>query len=543
MPRHAAVVAWAIVVFVTVLVGHVAVSDLTGGWDPAVPLVLRAVGVTLALGTGIFRFASYLGKPSSAALIVGTAFTGVGLVEAGRLVTLVLAQSGGGDALLQVAGRAGWAAGTSLPLLLLLGMAALPLHRFARRRDVLGVYLAAVVVVTLLGIVGPWLAVSPGGVDRQLLVVRPDAAWTVAAYLVMFVLLWRRPDVSTGHDGRWLTFALYLAFLDQTLVAPFWDGIGVGAGIVDATLKLCTYLLAGIGVVIDMMLVSRDQDRAVRRARDEAVERSRIESALAQQAARLTKANEELGQYAYLASHDLQEPLRMVTNYLQLIERRYADALDDDGREFIAYAVDGARRMRQLTNDLLMYSRLDRDDAPPAKADAREAFDAAVLNLGMLIEETGADVRRGDLPVVALPSSRMTQVFQNLIGNALKFRRPDVVPRVRAEAVREGRFWRFTVTDNGIGIDEKYADKVFGVFQRLHRRDVFPGSGIGLAMCRKIVERHGGTIGFTSRANEGTAFAFTVPVEPQAELSDGAAADDDLHRRVSTLIQRARELI
>lgn len=542
--RVGAAVVLGIVAFLLVLAAHVAMEAVRDHFVPAVPLSLRALGLALALGTGLFKLASYLGNRVTSSLIVGTAFTAVGVVDVGRLVVLLLAQSGEATALLQVAGRAGWAASTALPLLLLLGMMLVHEDRYESRREARLVFIGLAVLVAVAGVVGPWSRTFPGGVDIGLLAVRPAAAWTVVAYLLTFVFLWRRPDVSNTLDGRWLVFALYLGFLDQTLVAPFWNGVGTGAGTVDAVLEASVYLVAGIGVFIRTVTISREQERAVQLAASEARERARVEEALARQAARLTAANEELGQYAYLASHDLQEPLRMVTNYLQLIERRYGDQLDADGREFIGFAVDGARRMKQLTTDLLRYSRIADDEPADEPVSAAAALDAALQNLDVLITETGADITRGELPAVSVPLSHLTQLFQNLIANAIKFRREGVVPRVRVEAAPERGAWHFSVVDNGIGIDEKYRDRVFGVFQRLHRRDAFPGSGIGLALCRKIVERHGGSIGFTSRVNEGTTFRFSFPMERVARSPLAESEEDpDLQRQVTTLIQRARELI
>lgn len=233
----------------------------------------------------------------------------------------------------------------------------------------------------------------------------------------------------------------------------------------------------------------------------------------------------------------------MVTNYLQLIERRYADVIDEDGREFIGFAVDGARRMKRLTNDLLSYSRLD-DEAPEdVRTNAGEAVDEALRNLEVRLEETGAVVTRDPLPVVAVDEVRLVQLFQNLIGNAVKFRREGVTPRVHVGVERHEEGWRFAVKDNGIGIDPKYFDRVFGVFQRLHGRDAFVGSGIGLAMCRKIVESYGGRIWIESEPGRGATFLFTLPIRRRSRRRRPRGEDPELSSQVSSLIDRARELI
>lgn len=241
-------------------------------------------------------------------------------------------------------------------------------------------------------------------------------------------------------------------------------------------------------------------------------ERKQIEEALTQYAEDLQRSNEELEQFAYVASHDLQEPLRMVTSYLQLIEKRYTDHLDDDAREFIGYAVDGATRMKTLINDLLAYSRIQRGkmEAEPVKLE--EALDQALYNLQLAIEDEKAVITHDPLPEVIANRAQMTQLLQNLIGNAIKFRseRP---PEIHVGVKREGKMWHFTVSDNGIGIDSEYFERIFVIFQRLHTRGQYKGTGIGLAICKKIVDKHGGRIYAESTPNVGTTFHFTLPVE------------------------------
>lgn len=239
--------------------------------------------------------------------------------------------------------------------------------------------------------------------------------------------------------------------------------------------------------------------------------REGAEAALARQTEDLRRSNADLEQFAYVASHDLQEPLRMVASYLQLIERRYQAQLDDDGREFIAFAVDGANRMRTLINDLLAYSRVGTRGRPFEPCDLGEAFEQAVGNLRLAIDEAGADVTKSQLPTVHGDPGQMTQLMQNLIGNAIKFRGA-AAPRVRVEAVRQGSEWVCVVRDNGIGIPPEYAERVFLIFQRLHSRADYDGTGIGLAICKRIVERHGGRIWLTSEPGQGTEFWWTLPV-------------------------------
>ncbi len=243
------------------------------------------------------------------------------------------------------------------------------------------------------------------------------------------------------------------------------------------------------------------------------LERRRAELALQAHARELARSNEELQQFAYVASHDLQEPLRMVASYTQLLARRYRGKLDPDADEFIAYAVGGVNHMQRLIQDLLAYSRVGTSGHEFKPLESGRALDKALANLKTLVDETGALLVRGGLPWVMADETQLIQLFQNLVGNALKFR-GQAPPRVVVEAERQGNEWRFTVEDNGIGIEPQYFERIFVIFQRLHGKEEYPGTGIGLAICKKIVERHGGRIGLESRSGQGTTFWFTLPAVP-----------------------------
>ncbi|WP_290652288.1 PAS domain-containing sensor histidine kinase [Aquisalimonas sp.] len=243
--------------------------------------------------------------------------------------------------------------------------------------------------------------------------------------------------------------------------------------------------------------------------------RKRAQEALAQQAEELRRSNTELEQFAYVASHDLQEPLRMVRSYTELMERKLEPHLDDKTQKYMQYVIDGAERMQRLISDLLMYSRVARGELDTQGVDANRVV-AHVANLlsVAVAAHPGAEVTWDRLPTVYTTESMLVQLFQNLIGNGLKFH-GDEPPRVHVSCVGEKGFWRFSVQDNGIGIDQKYADRVFLVFQRLHERARFPGTGIGLAVSKRIVERHGGRIWFQSEPGHGSTFYFTLSKNPK----------------------------
>ncbi|WP_436345491.1 sensor histidine kinase [Natronorubrum sp. FCH18a] len=221
-------------------------------------------------------------------------------------------------------------------------------------------------------------------------------------------------------------------------------------------------------------------------------------------------SNERLEQFAYAASHDLQEPLRMITNYLTLVERRYGDRLDADGREFIEFAVDGAERMRAMIDGLLEYSRVETQGDPFEPVDLEEVFAAVLKDLEVQIAESDATVEIEALPSVEGDASQLRQVFQNLLSNAIEYSGDDP-PRVHVTAERTGSNWTVSVADEGIGIDPADQDRVFDLFQRLHGREEYEGTGLGLALCRRIVERHGGEIRVDSDPGEGSTFSVTLP--------------------------------
>ncbi len=272
--------------------------------------------------------------------------------------------------------------------------------------------------------------------------------------------------------------------------------------------------IRGIAVDVDNMRQRIVEELEASRAAAEALD---------EQAEELRRSNAELEQFAYVASHDLQEPLRKVTSFCQLLEKRYSDQLDERGIEYIGFAVDGAKRMQVLINDLLTFSRVGRLNATEVEVALDAALDSALNNVATSVEETAALIDRpaGGLPTVKGDPTLLTMFWQNLIGNAVKFRREGVAPHIAIEChLEEGSeggeeqpYWSLSLSDNGIGIAPEFVDKVFVIFQRLHGRDAYSGTGIGLALCKKIIEYHGGSIWIDTTFTGGTRFRFTLPVQ------------------------------
>lgn len=251
----------------------------------------------------------------------------------------------------------------------------------------------------------------------------------------------------------------------------------------------------------------------------DATEEWEAEQSLKARTEELNRSNKELEQFAYVASHDLQEPLRMVASYTQLLARRYKGKLDQDADEFIAFAVDGATRMQGLINDLLKFSRVGTRGKPFAAVAGDKVLLDAMANLEMAINDSGAMIDHDPLPALVGDATQLTQLFQNLIGNGIKFRQAGQTPHIHVGARRLDKAWELSVRDNGIGISPEYFERIFVIFQRLHAKEEYPGTGIGLALCKKIVERHGGRIWVESRPGEGATFLFTIP--DREESSDG----------------------
>jgi light-regulated signal transduction histidine kinase (bacteriophytochrome) len=271
------------------------------------------------------------------------------------------------------------------------------------------------------------------------------------------------------------------------------------------------YIKAILNILEDFNAEKSKVEQANIELRREIADRRQAEHALMQKTVELGRSNAELEQFAYVASHDLQEPLRMVSSYVQLFEKRYRGQVDEQADKYIHYAVEGARRMQLLIGGLLEYSRMGRGDVEPTEISAETPLEQALSNLRSAIEEASAEVTHDPMPPVIADPSQLSQVFQNLIGNAIKFRRRDVPARIHVAVDTGVSPYVFSVRDNGIGIAPEYAERVFVIFQRLHTRAEYPGTGIGLSICKKVLERHGGRIWVESTLGEGATFHFTLP--------------------------------
>jgi signal transduction histidine kinase len=257
--------------------------------------------------------------------------------------------------------------------------------------------------------------------------------------------------------------------------------------------------------------LQRSYEELERRVRERTEELNVSKQELERLVGELERSNRELEQFAYVASHDLQEPLRMVSSFMQLLERRFQDQLDDKARQYIHYALDGAQRMSRLIQDLLMFSRVRRGTWEPAPVDVNELISQILDNCHTVINEARAAIFCEELPVVLGEPSQLRQLFQNLLVNAIKFRRQDVTPEVHVSATRQGGKWLFAVRDNGIGIARAQHERIFLIFQRLHSRQKYNGTGIGLAVCQRVVEFHGGRIWVESEPGHGSTFLFSLP--------------------------------
>jgi light-regulated signal transduction histidine kinase (bacteriophytochrome) len=337
------------------------------------------------------------------------------------------------------------------------------------------------------------------------------AIHTSALFAILSLgILHARPDrgvmraVASDGPGGTMARTLLPAVLLGPPVLGWLRVLGQEHGLYDTAQG--TGLLVAATITLGMLLIvvnARALDR-------KEAERRRIQAALEERAQELERSNQELEHFAYVASHDLQEPLRIVASYAQLLQRRYASRLGQDADEFIQFIVDGANRMQQLILDLLSFSRIGTRGRRFEAVECETVLSEAVENLRAAVLESGASITHDPLPAVTADPTQLTQLFQNLLGNALKFRNAEP-PRVHVSAERGESEWTFRVRDNGIGIAPEHRDRIFRMFQRLHTREQYPGTGIGLSLCKKVVERHGGKIWVEPAPGKGSIFCFTLP--------------------------------
>ncbi|SFC74114.1 4TM region of histidine kinase [Halobiforma haloterrestris] len=374
---------------------------------------------------------------------------------------------------------------------------------------------------------------------------RPMVVAIGACYLLLAVAT---AVVPTSHDGSLVAVLVVFAFIGGSGAVIFVGGYRLPRTDIDPRFYpvISTWCLVGIGAMVAILALYHAQPdtglseparslpiltgfSAVAgfgvglydaRAKTHARRLERQNELLERTRAQLEESNERLEQFAYAASHDLQEPLRMVTSYLQLLERRCGDDLDADGEEFLEYAVDGAERMRAMIDGLLAYSRVETRGEPLEPIDLEDVLEDVRKDLELRIEETDTDLEVGELPRVEGDPSQLRQLFQNLLSNAIDYS-GDEPPRIEVVAERDGEEWIVSVSDEGVGIGPEEQERIFEVFQRLHSHEEHPGTGIGLALCKRIVERHGGEIRVDSEPGEGATFSVTLPAAT-TEVAAGA---------------------
>jgi PAS domain S-box-containing protein len=351
---------------------------------------------------------------------------------------------------------------------------------------------------------------------RGLLEAAPDAM-VVVDQSGEIVLLNIQAEKQFGYRrdelvGQKVTNIIPEGFAERLIADGARSAVGALAQQIGTGIELIALRKDGSGFPIEIMLspLKSAEGVLITAAIRDITNRKIAEVQLLQKVEELNRSNEELGQFAYIASHDLQEPLRMVASYTQLISKRYKGKLDADADEFILFAVDGAKRMQRLIQDLLTYSRVGTKGKDLLETSSEDALQQALINLRGLIEESSALVTHDHLPSVVADEMQLVQLFQNLIGNAIKYQNPGI-PKIHISASKSGgKKWMFSVKDNGLGIEPQYFDRIFGMFQRLHEREEFAGTGIGLAICKKIVERHGGVISVESQPGLGSTFHFAL---------------------------------
>ncbi len=323
----------------------------------------------------------------------------------------------------------------------------------------------------------------------------------------------QNPSEVTHYTNETLVSVSIIYGLDEITPRFFvYVVIGTSEGTAEKNQAVQLFIMSSSVVIILTLTIFALSYNLIQRLEYDLAEGKRLAVVVEERTKELTRSNEALEQFAYVISHDLQEPLRMIVSYLQLIENRYKDKLDADGIEFIDYAVGGAKRVREMIIDLLHFSRAGKQSLSEEKINCNDLVVGVLANLNVSIQESGASLDTGELPTIMADRGGVTMLFQNLISNAIKFRSEDL-PKIVIKAVEGVDMWEFSVSDNGIGIREEHHDRIFDVFQKLHTRNEYPGTGIGLSICKRVIEGLGGSIRVESKLNEGSTFFFKIPKE------------------------------
>ncbi len=532
--------------------GYVAAGALLTAGFAALPQVswrssrevhthMEAVATCIALVVGAMALVRFYSKKNNTFLFIGAGFIGTALLDGYHAVVTSVQLTGRLPSALEALEPWSWVA-SRLFLSVCVYLSWLAWRREERlgeqgRMGETAIY-AGAGVLTVLTFLFFALIPLPPAMYPELFFHRPAEFVPGAFFLIATIGYLKKDRWRTDEFESWLVLALIVSFVCQAVYMSRSGAMFDGYFDVAHLLKIVSYALVLIGLLASMYrtfdsVAVQAEHLATANAglQREVQDRKKAEARVAERANELARSNAELEQFAYVASHDLQEPLRKISSCCAALAEDYADKLDDDGRKWIGYAVDGADRMRRLVSDLLIYSRVAKKGKPPVAVSAENACRTAIEDLQEAIEECAADVTVHPLPRVLADETQLSQLFLNLIGNALKYR-CDNVPCVEIgvdatqphEDVANRDEFTLYVRDNGIGIEPEYFERIFVIFQRLHHKTEYSGTGIGLAICKKIVERHGGRLWVESTPGRGSTFFFTIP-------SAGATKNEPSHRQ------------
>ncbi|MBT8479418.1 MAG: hypothetical protein KJO06_10910 [Gemmatimonadetes bacterium] len=468
--------------------------------------LLATAAAAMALVAGILTLVRYHSRPNNTLLFIGAALIGAGILDSYHaMISSAYFVEAFPTAPARLSAWSWTISRLFLSVMLLASWAA------GIRQDKLGedgrIDARSIyddVILLALVCLGFFIVVPlPSAYHAEWPVSRPHALGVSAVFVLALIGYLRRGVWRRSPFEKWLLLALIVFFLTEALFVSFSAAPYDAMSAIAHGLKVLAYGAILFGVV-------ESTYRLFRTVEETSIELEQAERSVRDYAARLQSSNAELEQFAYAASHDLQEPLRMIGGYTRLLANKYEGQLDAQADLYIGYTVDGVSRMQKLIDDLLTYSRVETHGKPFERVDSAQAFSWATTNLAAVIEESGASITCDDLPQVVAEPTQLGQLFQNLISNAIKYG-GERKPKVHASAVRIDDYWRFSVSDNGIGIAAEDLDHVFELFRRLDSGEETSGTGIGLAVCKRIVDRHGGRIWVESTPGEGSTFFFTLP--------------------------------